>query len=114
MPSEQTKSGMILRIFQVEAKPGCGAELIAKFATTSADVVQGRPGNAGYFFGQGVETDADYVVFTSVWQDLEAVKARFGEDWQVSFLPPGYEALIENCSVRHIDVGSGWHVDLDG
>ncbi|MEL7468661.1 MAG: antibiotic biosynthesis monooxygenase family protein [Pseudomonadota bacterium] len=114
MPSQQTKSGTILRIFQVEAKPGCGAELIQKFATTSAEVVRGEPGNAGYFYGQGVEADGDYVVFTSVWEDLDAVKARFGDDWQVSFLPPGYEVLIESCSVRHIDVGSGWRVDLDG
>lgn len=102
-----------MRLFQVQAKAGCALELIEKFATTSADVVRGEPGNEGYFFGQGVASDEGFVVFASIWRDLDAVKQRFGEDWQGSFLPPGYEALIEECSVRHVDLGLGWYVDLD-
>lgn len=106
-------SGPILRLFEVQTKPGCAAELIAKFPTTSADVVRHEPGNRGYFFGRGVARDEDVVVFASVWKDLDAVKQRFGADWQRSFLPSGYEALIEECSVRHIDLSAGWHVQLD-
>ena len=109
----QSTSGPILRLFQVQAKPGRSQELIEKFGSTSADVVQNEPGNQGYFFGQGVAADGDYVVFASFWRDLDAVKARFGDDWQVSFLPPGYDAMIEDCSIRHVDIGSGWHVDLE-
>ena len=112
MTNETTNSGPILRLFQVNTKPGCAAELTAKFGVTSAEVVQGHPGNQGYFFGHGDGSDEDYVVFTSVWRDLDAVKARFGDAWRQSFLPPGYEDLIEECSVRHIDVGAGWHVDV--
>ncbi|MFC3612523.1 antibiotic biosynthesis monooxygenase family protein [Lutimaribacter marinistellae] len=111
MSDEKQNSGPILRLFQVKAKPGCAAELIRKFRVTSAEVVRGHPGNRGYFFGQGIETDKDYVVFTSVWRDLEAVKARFGDAWQEAFIPPGYEDLIDECSIRHIDVAQGWHVD---
>jgi hypothetical protein len=111
MNDENPSPGPILRLFQVHAKPGCAAELIRKFGVTSAEVVRGHPGNQGYFFGHGVDADEDYVVFTSVWRDLDAVKARFGDTWQESFLPPGYEDLIEECSIRHIDVGVGWHVD---
>jgi len=106
-------NGPILRLFEVQSKPGCAAELVAKFATTSSDVVRHEPGNQGYFFGRGVDRDEDVVVFASVWRDLDAVKQRFGADWQRSFLPPGYEALIEDCSVRHIDLSAGWHVQLD-
>ena len=43
-------------------------------------------------------------------KDLDAVKAHFGEDWQSSYLPSGYEELIDACSVRHVDLGAGWHV----
>ena len=110
MKTNDPGQGPILRVFEVRAKPGCAAELIAKFATTSAAVVKGEPGNLGYFFGQGVEDDQDFIIFTSVWRDMAAVKARFGDDWRVSFLPPGYEDLIEDCSVRHVCVGAGWHV----
>ena len=112
MNIEEQHRGPILRLFQVQAKPGCAKELIEKFAVTSASVVRGEPGNQGYFFGQGVESDNDYVVFASIWQNLDAVKARFGDTWQTSFLPPGYEDLIEECSIRHIDIGTGWHAHL--
>ena len=106
--------GPIMRLFEVQAKPGCAQELIEKFSTTSSSVVRDEPGNRGYFFGQGVEADDGFVVFASIWADLEAVKTRFGDDWQRSFLPPGYEALIESCSVRHVDLSSGWHVEPNG
>lgn len=111
MPDDKP-TGPILRLFQVQAKPGSAPDLLRKFATTSADVVQNEPGNAGFFFGQGVEQDGDLVIFASVWADLAAVKARFGADWQQSFLPSGYDALIDSHSIRHIDLASGWHVRL--
>ena len=111
MPNDNSQ-GPIMRLFQVRAKPGCAPALREKFATTSADVVQGKPGNHGYFFGQGVAQDDDQMVFASIWRDLDAVKDRFGDAWQSSFLPPGYEDLIADCSVTHIDVSAGWHVDL--
>jgi len=113
MQHNRTENGPVMRLFQVRAKKGCADELLSKFATTSANVVRQEPGNEGYFFGPGIAADEDVVVFASFWKDLDSVKKRFGEDWQSSFLPPGYENLIEECSVRHIDLSSGWHVQLD-
>ena len=104
--------GPILRIFEVKTKPGCADDLLKNFQTTSADVVRGKPGNQGYFFGQCVQGDEDVVMFVSIWQDLQAVKARFGKDWQESYLPDGYENLIETCSIRHFNMRSGWHAAL--
>ncbi len=103
-------NGPFLRVFEVRAKAGCTETLLNNFATTSADVVQGKPGNNGYFFGRCVQGGEDVVLFVSVWKDLDAVKARFGDDWQVSYMPDGYEELIEECSVRHFDMNAGWHV----
>lgn len=102
----------LLRVFEVHAKDGCADALIKSFDTTSADVVRGKPGNNGYFFGRCVQGGEDVVWFVSVWQKLDAVKARFGDDWQVSYMPDGYEDLIEECSVRHFDMSSGWHVQV--
>ncbi|MDJ0611735.1 MAG: antibiotic biosynthesis monooxygenase [Kiloniellales bacterium] len=102
--------GPILRVFEVRTREGCADRLLENFATKSADVVRGKPGNLGHFFGRCVQGGGNVVVFVSVWANLDAVKARFGQDWQSSFLPAGYEDLIEECSVRHFDVGSGWHV----
>ncbi|MDJ0827378.1 MAG: hypothetical protein QNJ16_17945 [Rhodobacter sp.] len=102
-----------MRLFQVRAKPGCAETLLRNFETTSADVVRNEAGNKGYFFGGGIPDHDGFVVFASIWRDLDAVKDRFGEDWQSSFLPPGYEDLIDECSVRHIDLSAGWHVNLN-
>lgn len=99
-----------MRLFHVRTKPGCSDTLLKNFATTSADVVQREPGNQGYFFGHGIGSAEDVVVFASFWTDLDAIKLRFGSDWQVSFLPEGYEDLIEECWIEHIDLGSGWFV----
>ena len=112
MTNENASSGPILRLFQVHTKHGRAKELMSKFETVSADVVLGHPGNLGYFFGEGTTPDEDYVVFASVWRDLDAVKNRFGEDWQSSHLPPGYQDLIEECSVKHLNIGGGWRIDM--
>ena len=113
MQRKESEAGPIMRLFEARAKPGCAEALLRKFATTSAEVVQGKPGNEGYFFGHGVGPDDGVVFFASMWRDLDSVKARFGEDWQSSFLPQGYEDLIDECSVRHVELSSGWSVQLD-
>ena len=102
--------GPVLRIFEVRAKPNCAGTLLENFATTSAKVVSGEPGNTGYFFGRCVAGEDDVILFVSVWESLAAVQARFGEDWRVSYMPDGYADLIEECSLRHFDMTGGWHV----
>ncbi len=102
-----------MRLFQVKVKKGQADPLLGLFATTSADVVRQEPGNRGYFFGKGVVLDDNKLVFASLWNDLDSVRRRFGEDWQKSYLPEGYEDLIEECSVRHIDLSDGWFVKWD-
>ena len=113
MRNGSDSTGPIMRLFEVQTKPGCADELMRKFSTTSAEVVRNEPGNEGYFFGRGVPGDDNVVVFASIWKDLKSVKNRFGENWRSSFLPPGYEDLINECSVRHLDLSSGWHVQLE-
>lgn len=103
--------GPILRLFQVQAKPGCAGDLLEKFRITSAAVVDGHPGNQGYFFGRGLGADDNMVIFVSVWADIDAVKKRFGEQWQNSYLPEGYEDLIASCSLHHINASEGWYAN---
>lgn len=105
-----TSSGPVLRIFEVQVKDGHVEELLENFSTTSSKVVEGHPGNRGYFFGRCIQGDENMVMFVSVWDDLDAVKKRFGDDWQVSYLPDGYEDLIDSCSIRHVDASFGWNI----
>ena len=113
MTDDISGTGPVMRLFEVKVRDGYAEALLKKFSTTSANVVRNEPGNQGYFFGQGMLTDADRLVFASFWNDLNAVKRRFGEDWQASFLPEGYEDMIEEHSIRHIDLSNGWFVGDD-
>ena len=113
MTNEKPGTGPVMRLFEVKVRDGHAEALLQKFSTTSADVVRDEPGNQGYFFGQNMFTDEGRLVFASLWKDMNAVKRRFGEDWQASFLPEGYEDMIEEHSIRHIDLSKGWFVGDD-
>jgi quinol monooxygenase YgiN len=94
----------IARVFRATAAPGCRDELLRRFHSSSAALVDGKAGCLGYRILEPVETAAHEVVFESLWQDLDAVKAAFGDAWQQSYLPEGYAALITACSVHHFRV----------
>ena len=96
-------SQSILRVFEVRAKPGNAEILRQKLADTSVAVVNGKPGNLGYFFGTNISSDENDLVFISVWENLESIKSLFGEAWEESYLPPGYDEIIEHCSIKHIE-----------
>ena len=102
-------NGSVLRVFEARVIPGCAPQLSHNFATTSGDVVAGQPGNQSHFVGQRVTDDGEVLVFVSVWESLDAIRSRFGDEWENSHLPAGYEALIEECSVKHIALESDWH-----
>jgi hypothetical protein len=70
-------------------------------ATSSVEVVQGQPGFLGYLAAGPAREDQQEFIFASMCADADAVKARFGQQWQVSLLPLGYAELIEECSVDH-------------
>jgi hypothetical protein len=75
--------------------------LANKLATSSVEVVQGQPGFLGYLVAGPASEGQHEFIFTSIWADADAVKVRFGEQWRVSLLPPGYAELIEECFVDH-------------
>ncbi len=95
-------SRSILRVFDVRAKPGKAELLKQKLSDTSVSVVKGKPGNLGYFFGVNISSDGNDLVFISVWDSLEPIKSHFGEAWEQSYLPEGYNEIIESCSIKHI------------
>jgi quinol monooxygenase YgiN len=91
----------IIRVFRARARQGCERALADKLATSSVEVVQGQPGFLGYLVAGPASEHQHEFIFASIWANADAVKARFGEEWRVSLLPPGYAELIEECSVDH-------------
>ena len=100
----------ILRVFEVTTKPNYASKMLENFASTSIKVVENEPGNLGYYFGQNINENENNVYFVSIWKDIDAVKERFGENWQESFLPEGYAEIIETHSLKHIDASFGWNI----
>lgn len=98
----------VLRVFQARAKPGCEQALAGKLATSSVAVVQGQSGNLGHLAGLPATAGGRDFIFCSIWRDADALIARFGSDWRSSYLPAGYDELIETCSVQH------YSISLDG
>jgi quinol monooxygenase YgiN len=93
----------ILRVFDVRAKPGKAELLKQKLSDTSVSIVKGKPGNLGYIFGENISSDGNDLVFISVWENLASIKSHFGEEWEKSYLPEGYEEIIESYSIKHIE-----------
>ncbi|MEO1081044.1 MAG: antibiotic biosynthesis monooxygenase [Pseudomonadota bacterium] len=102
---------MILRIFEVRAREGKTETLRRKLEDTSVSVVEGHRGNHGHLFGDELSPDGRDLVFISLWEDMDAVQARFGEHWDQSYLPAGYAELIESHSLKHFRVRG--RVDAD-
>ena len=94
----------IARIFRATAAPGCRDELLQRFHSSSAALVSSKMGCLKYRILEPVDASAHEVVFESIWRDLDAVKAAFGDTWQQSHLPEGYSVLMTAYSVHHFFV----------
>ena len=83
------------------AAPGSRDELLQRFHSSSAALANGKVGCLKYRILEPVDAPAPEVVFESIWRDLDAIKAAFGDAWQQSYLPEGYSALMTAYSVHH-------------
>ena len=91
----------IARVFQATAAPGCRDELLRRFHSSSAALVNSKAGCLGYRILEPVDASVPEVVFESIWRDLDAVKVAFGDTWQKSHVPEGYSALMTAYEVHH-------------
>ena len=90
----RNSSRPIARVFRATAAPGCRDELLQRFHSSSAALVNSKVGCLKYRVLEPVDALAPEVVFESIWRDLDAVKMAFGDAWQQSHLPEGYSALM--------------------
>jgi quinol monooxygenase YgiN len=100
----RNSSRPIARVFRATAAPGCRDELLQRFHSSSAALVNSKVGCLKYRILEPVDALAPEVVFESIWRDLDAVKVAFGDAWQQSHLPQGYSALMTAYSVHHFFV----------
>ena len=89
----RNSSRQIARVFRATAAPECRDELLQKFHSSSAALVNSKTGCLKYRILEPI--------YESIWRDLDAVKMAFGDAWQQSHLPEGYFALMTAYSVHH-------------
>jgi len=97
----RNSSRPIARVFRATAAPGCRDELLQRFHSSSAALVNSKVGCLKYRILEPIDASTPEVVFESIWRDLDAVKVAFGDAWQQSHLPEGYSALMTAYSVHH-------------
>ena len=94
----------IARVFRAIAAPGCRDQLLRRFQSSSAVLVNSKAGCLRHRILEPVDATASELVFESIWRDLDAIKVAFGDTWQQSYLPEGYAALMTTYSVHHFFV----------
>src|SRR5215467_14361757 len=85
----RNSSRSIARVFRATAVPGCRDELLQRFHASSAALVNNKVGCLKYRILEPVDALAPEVVFESIWRDLDAVKAAFGDAWRNSLFQTG-------------------------
>ena len=61
----------IARVFRATAAPGCRDELLQRFHSSSAALVNSKSGCLKYRILEPVDASAPEVVFESIWRDLD-------------------------------------------
>jgi quinol monooxygenase YgiN len=97
----RNSSRPIARVFRATAAPGCRDELLKRFHSSSAALVNSKVGCLKYRILEPADASAPEVIFESIWRDLDAVKVAFGDAWQQSHLPEGYSPLMTAYSIHH-------------
>ncbi|SDC19789.1 antibiotic biosynthesis monooxygenase family protein [Ruegeria marina] len=94
---------MIMRIFQVTTRPGKEAAFAEFFHETAIPLMKGTKGIVQVLPGAArPETPRDFS-FVMIWEDLEALKAFVGEDYNSPHIDPAEAELVESRTIRHYD-----------
>lgn len=95
---------MILRVFRATAKPGKSEEFRGMLERLSVPMVKAAEGMLGYYVGEPVDPAIPEFTVTTMWQDLDSVKAFAGKNWNRSVIPPDEIPLIAKSSIHHYEV----------
>lgn len=95
---------MIIRIFQVLVRDGKVKEFSEFFHQKAIPMMRGTKGIVTVLPGAPRPESPREFSFVMVWEDLEALKAFAGEDYQNPHIDPAEAELVESRSIRHYDL----------
>lgn len=94
---------MIMRIFRARVHPGQG-EAFEEFLTSEAiPMTRVQPGAVDFWAGGPFGSNSDEYVFVSLWQDVAALRALRGEDFEEPGIEPHEAGVIKEAFVHHYE-----------
>ncbi|WP_112323581.1 antibiotic biosynthesis monooxygenase family protein [Oceanibium sediminis] len=97
---------MIMRIFQVVARPGKERAFAAFFHETAIPLMKSTDGIVSLLPGAARPESPREFSFVMVWKDLESLKAFVGEDYESPHIAPEEAELVESRTIKHYDLVS--------
>ncbi len=94
---------MIMRIFQVITHPGKEAEFAEFFHRTAIPMMRATKGVISVIPGTARSDSPRDFSLVMVWENLEALKAFVGEDYDSPHIDPSEEGLVQFRSIKHYD-----------
>ncbi len=95
---------MIIRIFQVLARPGKEEEFSKFFHETAIPLMRGTEGIVTVLPGAPRANSPREFSFVMVWKDLRSLKRFVGEDYQSPHIDPAEAELVESRSIKHYEL----------
>jgi quinol monooxygenase YgiN len=94
---------MIFRVFRARIRPGKADQFREMLERLSIPMVKSASGMLGYYVGEPLPAVPEFTV-TTLWQDLDSLKAFAGENWNRSVIPPEEVPLIAKSYIHHYEV----------
>src|SRR5579859_1652742 len=99
---------VILRVFRARARPGMGATHERMMRELSMPLVEAQRGLIAFYVGRPVGSNADEYTMVSLWEDIEALRAFAGGDWEQAVIPEPERPNLQEVHVHHYEVfGTG-------
>ncbi|WP_424985033.1 putative quinol monooxygenase [Microbulbifer sp. S227A] len=95
---------MLMRIFQVTTRPGKEEAFARFFHETAIPLMKQTEGIIQVLPGAARADSPQEFSFVMVWQDLAALKAFVGDDYQNPHIDPAEAELVASRSIKHYDL----------
>ena len=94
---------MIMRIFQVVARPGKEEEFGKFFHDTAIPLMRNTDGIVQVLPGAPRMESPREFSFVMVWKDLESLRNFVGDDYQSPHIDPVEAELVETRTIKHYE-----------
>lgn len=93
----------ITRIFRVRIHPELKLEFEEKFSSVSVRAVAEAQGFLAVSILKATKWSPYEYAMISHWENVDALEAFAGEQWNHAVIPPGMEKFVVDCWVHHYD-----------